>query len=109
MNGNLTIRSSFASRSGRLIVAIAAVLSTTTVACGGGGGGGSGGAAAAATAGTPGAAPGAPPAQPGVPAPGPIPTTGARVGMNLGNVSYYSPDWVFVDVLKVAQVTDGYP
>ncbi len=113
MNGNLTLRRSSVSFPSTLAVALGAVLSTTAVACGGGGSSGGGGTAVApatAAPGSPGTAPNAPPAQPGAtPNAPPPPATGARMGMNLGNVSFYSPDWVFVDVLKVAQVTDGFP
>jgi hypothetical protein len=31
------------------------------------------------------------------------------MGMNLGYLSYYMPDWVFVDAFKASQVKDGFP
>lgn len=115
MNGNLTPRRSYRSAPSVLLV-LAAGLSTTSVACGGGGSSGGGGAAAApataapAAPSSPGSAPDAPPAQPGASSPAtPAPQSGARMGMNLGNVSFYMPDWVFVDVFKASQVTEGYP
>jgi hypothetical protein len=129
MNRNLTVRRSFVSGPAGALVGVALVLAPTSVACGGGSsGGGGGGGVVAARAVTAGATPArstsvsaSAPAEsaatslaastPASPAStsAPAPSAGLRMGMNLSFVSYYMPDWAFVDVFKASQVKDGFP